>query len=114
MHSHLVSSSGFWARFYKGCNPKTLQDPNARQGRLSPRTSDRALPAPNSCPKRLVCNHLLPLGLVMNNGMVYLLHLAPLELQIQGAVSLGAARQDHHPAGLAIQAVHDPKFPVNR
>jgi hypothetical protein len=46
--------------------------------------------------------------------MVKLLDPASLELPVQGAVRLGAARQEQGAAGLLIQAVDDPERPVAR
>jgi hypothetical protein len=53
---------------------------------------------------------LVPPRAAVDQRLVDLVGLVPLELYVESAVGLAAAGKDHHPAGNLVESVHDPRL----
>ena len=111
MHPDLMRSACQRFRFDQRGFRKTLNHSKAGLRRLAMFVIDhRAVFMPHVRAQRMSRDLLLPFGVSFHDRMIDLLCLMRFKLEVQGAMSLGIAGEDHHAARDLIQAMNDKNF----
>src|SRR5688572_5541011 len=113
MDSYLMRSPRHWPRLDQSRFLIPFNDLESRLRRL-PVFVTYACPMlmPHIDPQRMLGDFLIPLRYALHDGVVNLLRLPLLKLDIECAVRLCIAGEDHHAAGDLIEPVDDPYFAI--
>src|SRR5512143_128163 len=111
--ANLMSASGQRLRLNEGVLSESLPDQECGCGRLtSPRIDGGAMLVSHVASQGQVRGSILPARKTVDNRMIDLAGLMPLDLHPQGSMGFGGARNHQYAGRHLVEAVHHPEVPV--